>query len=212
MAGRGKELPVPYFAQPTGITCQSTCLRMFASYLEGHVVMQCTSAGERGILGIWKDINTSTDRPSKVRNAHVNMKWWLQKHFPRLRFHYSDTAAEDEAARSIVRYIDGGFPVLVSVSHAHVRGHIILVIGYENYEPDVSSAAFKLIVHDPYGRFDPSLRSTLYGARRYEGGMSLISGSEAGPGQAVRLQLGGASRHAKGDKAYGRYYLLSGTQ
>ena len=38
MAGLSKNLSVPYFTQPTPITCQSTVLKMMSSYLEQHVV------------------------------------------------------------------------------------------------------------------------------------------------------------------------------
>src|SRR2546425_9228731 len=88
MSGRSRVVPVPYFAQPTGITCQSTCLKMMATYLEQSVVMQSTGAADRDILEIWKDINEDPKRPVKVRNAHKNMKWWLGRHFPTLIFDY----------------------------------------------------------------------------------------------------------------------------
>ena len=202
-------LPVPYFAQPTSNTCQSTCLRMFALYLEQAVVGQSTGAGERDILKIWKEINEDPKRPEKVRNAHANMKWWLERHFPSLHFEYQRTTDEASAVESITRYIDGGYPVLMSVSHVRVAGHIILVVGYENYVPFASSADFQLAVHDPYGRFDPALLSKIYGKRRWEGGASLVKGGEAGPGQNARLPLASVSRQAKGDAAAGTYVLLS---
>ena len=88
MPGMTRRLGVPYFVQPTGITCQSTVLKMFASHLERSVVLQSTGAGERQVIDIWKDINEDPRRPSKVRNAHANMKWWLERHFPTLRFQY----------------------------------------------------------------------------------------------------------------------------
>jgi peptidase C39-like protein len=133
MFGATRILPVPYFAQPTGITCQSTVLKMFASYLEKFVVLQSTGAGEQEVQNIWKDINEARNRPSKMRNAHVNMKWWLETHFPSLQFQYIQTKDETHAIESIIRFINGGFPVLVAVSHINVEGHIILIIGYENY-------------------------------------------------------------------------------
>ena len=86
MLGRQKTLNVPYFAQPTPITCQSTVLKMFAQYLENNIVLQSTGGGAREVVDIWKDINEGADRPSKLRNAHANMKWWLEKHFPRIKF------------------------------------------------------------------------------------------------------------------------------
>jgi hypothetical protein len=209
MPGRSKTLSVPYFSQPTDNTCQSTVLKMFATYLEQNVVFQSTGAADRQILDIWKDINQSEGRPSKLRNAHDNMRWWLQNHFPSLRFEYSNTNQEDRAVEGIVRYIDAGFPVLVSVSHARVPGHIILVVGYENHIPMASSMDFNLVVHDPYGQFDPTLLSKLFGKRRFEGGMSLMGGGERGPGQYNKLPLQSTSRQRAGDSQRGTWYLLS---
>ncbi len=212
MLGTTKTLSVPYFAQPTGITCQSTVLKMFASYLEQSVVMQSTGAGERQVQAIWKDINQDPKRPSKMRNAHSNMKWWLEQHFPSLRFQYMQTRDETQAIENIVRFINGGFPVLVAVSHINVEGHIILVIGYENYVPNQCSLDFKLVVHDPYGQFDPSLKSKLFGKRRWEGGASLLSGGEMAPGMGTKLPITAVSRQRPGDAYLGTYYLLSATR
>jgi hypothetical protein len=212
MPGVTKSLPVPYFTQPTGITCQSTVLKMFALYLEKFVVMQCTGAGERGIQNIWKDINEGPNRPSKMRNAHANMKWWLEIHFRFLRFHYIQTKDEALAIESIVRFINSGFPVLVAVSHINVEGHIILVTGYENYVPNASSVDFRLIVHDPYGQFDPSLKSKIFGGRRWEGGASLLGGGERAPGMAIKLVIGAVNRHRPSDAYLGTYYLLSASR
>ena len=212
MPGLSKVLSVPYFAQPSTITCQSTVLRMFASYLEQHVVRQSTGAGEREIPQIWKDINEDPKRPSDLRNSHANMKWWLEKHFPSLTFPYVRTADEIQAVETIVRFINGGFPVLVSVSHVQVAGHIILVTGYESYVANASSPDFKLVVHDPYGQFDPTLKSKLFGKRRFEGGASLVSGGEAGPGKGTKLPLASVSRQRAGDSALGTFYMLSATR
>ncbi|HEV2521904.1 MAG TPA: C39 family peptidase [Candidatus Acidoferrales bacterium] len=212
MPGRSKVLQVPYFVQPTGVTCQSTVLKMMAAYLEHSVVLAKTGAADRDILTIWKDINQDPKRPDMAQNAHANMKWWLESHFPSLKFRYQQTNQEDQAVDSIVRFIDSGFPVLVSVSHARVPGHIILVTGYENYLPNMSSSDFRLVVHDPYGRFDPSLLSDLFGQKRWEGGASLLVGGQAGPGQGNRIFLSGASRQRAGDAVRGTYYLLAGSR
>ena len=209
MPGRSKILEVPYFSQPTGVTCQSTVLKMIASYLEENVVLASTGAADRNILDIWKDINEDPHRPIKnTQNAHLNMKWWLEKHFPNLAFQYTPLQSEALALEAIVRSIDSGFPVLVSVSHARVAGHIILVIGYENYMPNLSSSDFHLVVHDPYGKFDPTLLSNLYGGKRWTGGMSLMSGGEKGPGAGVRLPVPSVGRQRTGDSQRGTYYLL----
>jgi len=212
MSGTTRILPVPYFAQPTGITCQSTVLKMFASYLEKFVMLQSTGAGDRAVQDIWKDINEDRNRPSQMRNAHTNMKWWLETYFSGLRFHYIQTKDEIQAIENIVRFINGGFPVLVAVSHVNVEGHIILIIGYENYIPNASSAHFKLVVHDPYGQFDPSLKSKLFGRRRWEGGASLLSGGERAPGMGTKLSISDVDRHRPGDAYFGTYYILSATR
>lgn len=207
-------LPVPYFLQPTPITCQSTCLKMMALYLEQSVVLQSTGAGERDIGQIWKDINESPDRPSKIRNAHVNLKWWLERHFPSIKFTYETFSDEARAGEQIVHHINNGMPVLMSVSHARVAGHIVLVVGYENLSPFMSAPDFHIVVHDPYGRFDPSLQSSLFGVtgqqRGLQGGMSLVNGGELGPGRQCRLPITGVSRNRKGDSHHGTYYLLTG--
>jgi len=209
MSGLSKTLPVPYFAQPTGITCQSTVLKMFASYIEESILRQSTGAGERAVGDIWKDVNEGLGRPSKFRNAHANFKWWLENHFPNITFTYETVMLPYQAVEKIVGYINGGFPVLVAVSHVNVEGHIILVIGYENYVPNACSSDFKFIAHDPYGQFDPSLKSKVFGSRRFEGGASLLGGGESGPGKGVKLPVDGVNRHRPGDKYAGVYYLLS---
>lgn len=202
-------LEVPYFVQPTAITCQSTCLKMFASYIETRVALQSTAAGARDVLDIWKDVNEDPARPVKVRNAHANMKWWLEKHFPWLRFTYESLNDEARVISALVDAIDGGFPVLVSVSHVRVKGHIVLVVGYEGYEPYMSSPDFRLVIHDPYGRFDPTILSEVYGKRRWESGQSLLAGGESGPGRNNRVPLPSTGRQRDKDAARGTYYLLT---
>lgn len=206
---RTRVLTVPYFFQPTGITCQSTCLKMMAAYVEQHIVHQSTSAGASDILDIWKSINESPDRPVKARNAHANLKWWLERHFPSLRFEYLTMPDEARALEKIIEFIDRGVPVLMSVSHSRSEGHIVLVVGYENYVHSISSADFNIVVHDPNGRFDPFILSNLYGSRRWVGGSSLASGGQTGPGQNCRLPITGVSRHRQSDRRRGTYYLLS---
>lgn len=211
MFGRQKTLSVPYFAQPTSITCQSTVLKMFAKYLENNVLFQSTGGGDRDIGDIWKDINQGAGRPSKLRNAHANMKWWLEQKFPRINFEYSSEKVPAKVVDKIVGYIDKGFPVLVAVSHSRVAGHIILVVGYEGYVPNASSGDFRFVVNDPYGAFDPSLASQMFGKRRFEGGVSLMVGGQKGPGKEVKLPVDAISRHRQGDAAFGTYYMLSAT-
>ena len=140
------------------------------------------------------------------------MKWWLERHFPSLRFHYIQTKRKDQAIEAIVRFIDGGFPVLVSVSHERVAGHIILVTGYANYLPNTSNPTLALIVHDPYGSFDPTLLETLFGSRRWVGGASLLEGGQMGPGRGNQVPLPSVGRRRIGDALSGTYFLLSGSQ
>lgn len=209
MPGISKQLPVPYFTQPTATTCQSTVLKMMARYLEQEVVKQSTGASEKAIVDIKSDINGGTGRPdTKNTNAHANFKWWLEKHFPSLTFNYRTTTDGASATETIVKAIDSGFPVLVSVSHARVAGHIVLVVGYRDYVPQMSTAGFRWIVHDPYGQFDPSLLSKLYGAKRHSGGMSLVGGDEFGPGRNTVLDPKSISRQRTGDSSRGTYFLL----
>jgi hypothetical protein len=183
---------------------------MFASYLEEHVVSQSTGAAARDIPRIWKDVNEGKARPVQLRNAHANLRWWLEKHFPSVRFEYTVLKDGATAVERIVGYIDGGMPVLMSVSHARVPGHIVLVVGYENHLPQQSSADFSLLVHDPYGSFDPSLLSQLFGKKRHLGGASLATGGQIGPGMNCRLPVSAVSRQREGDPEKGTFYLLSG--
>ncbi|MFN8651512.1 MAG: C39 family peptidase [Gemmatimonadales bacterium] len=210
MGGRAKQLPVPYFTQPTDNTCQSTVLKMFATYLERSVLQVSGGAEALKPTDIYKTINGDPKRPNqKFTNAHANMKWWLEQRFPTLPFQYVTTALEYEAIDRIVAFIDNGYPVLVAVSHANVQGHIVLVIGYEGYYPTMSSTEFKLIMHDPYGAFDPSLKAKLWGKQRFDTGMCVAGGGEIGPGTAVKVDPSAASRQRKGDAQKGTFYLIS---
>lgn len=142
-------------------------------------------------------------------NHHANIKWWLERRFPSLHFDYQVLTDESIVGEKIVQYINGGMPVLMSVSHARVAGHIVLVVGYEHYIPMASSADFHIVVHDPYGKFDPTLLSAIYGTRRLEGGMSLAEGGQLGPGHNCRLPISSVGRQRKGDDRLGKYYLIS---
>ena len=211
-AGISKVLNVPYFSQPTGNTCQSTVLKMMAVYLDGGSDQTSTGPVNLAIEDIWKHINEDAGRPSKERNAHANMKWWLEQRFPGHSFEYVTTKDEDKALQSTVRFINAGFPVLMSVSHTRVKGHILLVVGYANYSPQTCSAEPVLVVHDPYGEFDPTLKSRYYGKNRWIGGMSLMGGGEAAVGRGVRLPISAVSRRRPGDHAFGNFYLLSASR
>ncbi len=212
MATRSKQLAVPYFTQPTGNTCQSTVLKMFAVYVEREILKHDAGAMSLEPTAIYKSVNSGSDRPVALQNAHANFKWWLEQRFPTLTITYLSTPVSSEAIDHIVAAIDRGFPVLVSVSHARVPGHIVLVIGYEGYMDNATSLDFRLVVHDPYGAFDPTLLSSSYGKQRYERGACLQAGGEIGPGTAVRLDPLAASRQRKGDASFGTFYLMSATK
>ena len=210
MPGRSKILSVDFYTQPTDNTCQSTCLKMVASYLWASNGSNPGPAAELNPVDIYQTINhCDPGRPDKVNtNSHRNMMWWLQNRFPTLNFKEIITSDDTQATDVIVNSIDHNSPVMVGVSHARVPGHIILVIGYVNYRPFQCSADFGVVVHDPYGKFDPSLSSKLYGARRFDGGASLVAGGEAGPGKSVILPITSVSRQRAGDTSRGTYFLI----
>jgi len=197
MSTTSRVLPVPYFVQPNAVTCQSTVLKMMASYLENQVIRASTGGGTEGILKIWADINQDPNRPIKgVLNSHANMMWWPRIHFPSLGFQELSPLGVTQALDEIVRHIDRNYPVIACVNHAGTTGHIILIIGYENYQPLACTADFDIVVHDPFGAFDPSLRSRYFGSSRWTGGASLVAGGESGPGKGVRVPIQAASRES----------------
>ena len=134
-------------------------------------------------------------------------KWWLEQRFPSLGFDYF-RSGEADATERIAQSIDNRILVMVSVSHERVAGHIILVIGYENRWLSMSSDDFRLVAHDPYGRFDLSLASLLYGKRRDRGAASLAIGGESGPGASVRLPISAVGRRREYAGSVGQYILL----
>jgi hypothetical protein len=202
-----KILDVPYVTQPTSTTCQSTCLKMYGLYLTGRLRSSIVEAMD--ISQIWKEINEGSDRPSKNRNSYVNMAWWLEKYFPPYKFPIFNTRDTDQAMRHIVEKIDSGFPVIVSTNHSGTSGHIILVCGYRGAEK-YQSTNIKFVCHDPYGKFNPQLGSKLFGSRRYQGGSSLMSGGESGPGKKVVYDYSGIRRIRADKHSNGTYFLIAG--
>lgn len=169
-------LNVPYFPQPTENTCQSTCLKMMAVYLEERRGVQ---AIDRDIRQIQNKINTdpSAPMPGKRHNWR-NMKWWLEEEFPDgsgYNFRYRPGITRNRTAfRIITRRIQNNLPVMVSTSHARTRGqsgHVIMVIGYkiktgsliwqDAGTPTLRNTIF--VCHDPFGDFHPELRNRQYG-------------------------------------------------
>ncbi|MGH7304484.1 MAG: C39 family peptidase, partial [Candidatus Rokuibacteriota bacterium] len=109
----------------------------------------------------------------------------------------------------MVQYIDHGYPVMVSTNHSQTDGHIILVIGYENFDSSMSSPSVRFVCHDPYGKFNPALKSKLFGKRRFEGGTSLAEGGETGPGKGLRYDCDGIRRVRNDRHSSGTYFLVS---
>ena len=204
---RRRVLDVPYLVQPTSITCQSTCLKMFAKYLAKKTFVSNPGA-VKPIQDIWKEINTGTARPAQVRNSYQNMIWWLGKYFVPKRFQVTRLTTVDAAVRKVVHCIDQGYPVMVSTNHSRTSGHIILVIGYAT-STGSSPPDTNFICHDPYGKFDPQLFSKTYGKRRYEGGGSLSSGGEMGPGKNVVYDSDGIRRIRKDKHSTDSFFLIS---
>jgi len=212
-------LPVPYFVQPTGNTCQSTVLKMMATYFDQEVIRENTGSISLNIRDIYNTINTSLSRPEQrpnTTNSHTNIKWWLQKRFPALKFKYLSTSKEDVAIQTIINSICAGFPVFASVTHENNKnGHIILICGFVNYVPTISSIEFKLVVHDPNGSYDPYLDEKFYGdskkknaPTKYTGGSTLLDGSENGPGKFRQLPITCVSRRRIGCNRFGMFELM----
>jgi len=203
-----KMLNVPYLVQPTPITCQSTCLKMYASYLASRLAMSVEGA-EASISDIWKTINTGDERPVKGRNSYRNMSWWLKNNFPMYKFSVENTKDVDSAIEFIAMRIGEGFPVMVSTNHSRTAGHIILVIGYKSFSVGQCSDT-TFICHDPYGKFNPQLNSDEYGKLRFNRGMSMLNGGQTGPGKAITYDHSGIQRIRNDKHSSGTFFMISG--
>ena len=104
-----------------------------ASFLDAK--LNISGSGGKNAADMKTFINSGPGRPSTLHNAHANMRWRLEQNYPKFIFEYSSTTDEQQAVEKIVRYIDLGYPVLMAVSHAKVAGHIVRVIGYQNFQP-----------------------------------------------------------------------------
>lgn len=200
-------LDVPYLIQPTPTTCQSTCLKMFAMYLEKKL---CISVGakQKKITDIWKEINEATERPDKTKNSYLNIEWWLEQYFCPQQFGFYKTTDVDLAISRARSKIDAGFPVIVSTNHNRSAGHVILVAGYQ-LTADAVTCGIEFICHDPYGKFDPQLSSHVYGGRRWEGATCNIDGSQCGPGKFVIYDYEGIRRIREDKHSTGMFYMVS---
>ena len=202
-------LQVPYLVQPDPTWCQSTVLKMMAIYLDESVLHVSSDMQSKQIKDIWNEVNHGAHRPDKQqRNSLANMKWWLQSHYPTLKVTYSEAHSEDAALDVLIRAINSGFPVLLSVSHTSTLGHIILAVGYENYEPLTSQPDFHLVIHDPYGRFDPTLKHRLFAKNRFDQGSCQMGGGQLGVGRYNRIPVTSARRARAHDAAFGTYRLM----
>lgn len=211
-------LDVPFHTQPTSSTCQSTCLKMMAEFLD----RRCgRPRKERDIQDIYDQINTSEERPikSKGRNFHGNIKWWLQNEFKgQFSIVYESINNEDLAVKEIIWSIDNHFPVMASTSHMRSSGHFILVIGYSPMchlaDPVGATTALvagpRFVCHDPYGKFNPALMHSDWGPRRWQEGGCLSRGGEFGPGEAVVYDVEGIRRFHL-DASPNTFYLLRPT-
>jgi hypothetical protein len=127
---------------------------------------------------------------------------------------FNDGALSDGAAIAfyVITFTDAGFPVLAAVSHQAVQGHIILIVGYEGYEAMACSSGLRFVIHDPYGRFDPSLAHRMFGRNRWVGGASLVAGGEKGPGESNRVPVASVGRQREGGGVRGNFYFISCTE
>ena len=221
-----KILNVPYYAQVSSVHCQSTVMKMYAQYLDRYK-FPGRSAGNVEVQSIWNDINLPGNpdkRADKVRrNAHGNIKQWLEDRYNPLVLKWTYTSDPELGLGLIVQSIDMGYPVIAGVSHERVEGHIVLIVGYiaddlttrMSNKSDMQSfddySSHRLVVHDPYGAFHPSLKSELYGKNRFVGGKSLSSGGESAPGKSVELGLYDVSRQrdAKPHTGHGSFNLMA---
>lgn len=196
-----KVLEVPYKTQPNSYSCQSTCLKMMAMF---H---NMSGTNNKTVQSIYKEINEGEARPVKQKNAWKNMVWWLNSNDDTPSYTLLKTKNEAEAIEHIVKCINNDSPVIMSTNNFKTKGHLVLIVGYTNYVPNQSNPNFKLISHDPYGKFFPELHSNLYGSKRYDFGMSLPDGSEDGVGKGVEITPT-SLRRFRDDKHHTDYFVM----
>src|SRR5690349_19486892 len=115
---KSKILPVPYYTQSTETNCQGTVLKMMGSYLDA--LSGVSGPGGNNATDIKNSINSGKG-PSKLKNAHANMRWWLEQNYPGLVFEYTSTKLDFEAIDKVVYHISRGYPVLMAVNHELVE-------------------------------------------------------------------------------------------
>lgn len=173
------ELNVPYYVQPDGSTCQSTCLKMLAEYVARRLGRE---SGPWDIASIKNALMTGEGRPNaSTYNHYDNYVWWLNSQFAgNPSFGWKWIESDGEAVRWVAQRIQGGYPVITS-NRTTQAGHVILVIGYEGDADRATPGAARFLCHDPGGHYPTG---TAWRARRFEGGMSLAGGGEDGPGKS----------------------------
>ncbi len=224
--GQTKSLPVPYHTQVSEVHCQSTVLKMYAQYLDRYK-FPGKAFGNVEVPKIWSEINLAGNpdkRRNKVaRNAHANIQQWLEDRYDPQLWKWTYPNDPEVALTTIVRSINVGFPVIAGVSHKRVEGHIVLIVGYvfDRFTDQLSSGtvlqsyseyrSHRLIVHDPYGAFHPSLDSNLFGKNRFVGGSSMLGGGEIAAGKGVVLSLYDVSRQRglKSSVEHGSFNLMA---
>ena len=195
-------LPVPYFVQPTETTCQATSCKMLAVYYDATK----NFLSEEDIK---KLINEHPDRPVKEYENHIdNMVWWLNRELVGKKIFVRESLNIEYAIPKIISCLNPRRPVLLSTNHSRVEGHIIVVVGYQNYHVSIFSPEFKFIINDPYGKFHASLGSKLHGKKRFQGGMSLLKGGSEGPGRNLSLDEYQIGRTRKDQHSYGVYHMI----
>lgn len=214
ITGLDKVLDVPYHIQPNAVTCQSSCLKMYASYLQtnGYTF----PAADDEIIEIHSELGSNPERPNKEhRNTWTNFLWWLNQHNAEngLQFNLEITDDQQQAIVRMINSIDNGFPVLLSTNHARVKGHIIMVVGYVNHfnneGPTTWNEGLQFVCHDPYGEFHPELLSNLYRNNRYKGSFEEFKGGQYGPGKGVLLSIDALKRMRSDQHTENQYVMIS---
>lgn len=204
-----KVLEVPYYVQPDKKTCQSTCLKMYAEFISDKLSI---AFSQKSISEIYNEINldknTGKLKSKNLRNSWVSFASWLNSLFKQTLFEVCLFEDAELAKKYIINSIDLGYPVILSTSNTRTSGHIVLIVGYKNFDNYNSNPDFKFICHDPYGKFFPELMSDLYGNRRYEEGLSLEIGGESGPGKFLELSFNSLKRNNKESSNYNKYGLV----
>ncbi|WP_299273629.1 C39 family peptidase [uncultured Psychroserpens sp.] len=222
---KSKVLQVPYYTQPNADTCQSTCLKMLAHFLN-------VPGKDDPITQIYDIVNFHNDRPDQKVckdekgniegcNRWNNIIWWWNTRSgyyadkpkePKLKMKWRILDDQAKTIEHIVSSIDSGVPLLVSVSNSNTTGHFVLVVGYQNYLKNQSSPDFNIVCHDPYGEFFPELQSRLFGKKRYEKGFTKADGSEHAVGAGVEIGIDSLAKFKANDGEYKDQFVLFGAE